>query len=70
VFVPRPDAVAEDDGWLLSYVHDATRDASELVVLDARDLSEPPLARVALPQRVPYGFHGDFVPDTDVAAGR
>jgi 8'-apo-carotenoid 13,14-cleaving dioxygenase len=70
VFVARPGAAAEDDGWLLSYVHDSTRGASELVVLDARDLSEPPVARVPLPQRVPFGFHGDFVPDTDVPPGR
>jgi 8'-apo-carotenoid 13,14-cleaving dioxygenase len=69
VFVPRPGASAEDDGWLLSYVHDATRDASELVVLDARELARPPVARVPLPQRVPFGFHGDFVPDTAVAPG-
>ncbi len=62
-FVPRPGGQAEDDGWLLSYVYDATTDRSELVILDARDLSGPPVARVALPQRVPHGFHGDFVPD-------
>jgi 8'-apo-carotenoid 13,14-cleaving dioxygenase len=64
-FVPRAGGVTEDDGWLLSFVHDAGPDASELVVLDARDLTEPPVARVALPQRVPHGFHGDFVPDAD-----
>jgi carotenoid cleavage dioxygenase len=62
-FVPREGAAAEDDGYLLSYVYDEGRDTSELMVLDANDLSAAPLARVMLPARVPYGFHGSWVPD-------
>lgn len=58
LFVARPGARAEDDGWLLSLVHDETEARSELLVLDARQLAAPPRARVFLPQRVPYGFHG------------
>jgi carotenoid cleavage dioxygenase-like enzyme len=60
VFAPRPGAEAEDDGWLMTFVYDEARGASELVVLKAQDLS--PVARVILPVRVPYGFHGDWVP--------
>jgi len=63
LFVPRPGAEAEDDGWLLAFVHDEKEGASELLVLDARDLAEPPVARVQLPQRVPFGLHGVFSPD-------
>ena len=62
-FVPREGAAAEDDGYLLSYVFDAQRGASELMVLDARDVAAPPLARVMLPARVPYEFHGAWIPD-------
>jgi 8'-apo-carotenoid 13,14-cleaving dioxygenase len=62
-FVPRQGAEAEDDGYLLSYVYDSAGGASELVVVDARDLARPPLARVHLPGRVPYGFHGAWIPD-------
>ncbi len=62
VFVPSADGRAEDDGWLLTYVYDQARDASDFVVLDARDLAEPPLAVVPLPQRVPFGFHGSWFP--------
>ncbi|WP_419908490.1 carotenoid oxygenase family protein [Candidatus Poriferisodalis sp.] len=66
VFVPDPDGGAEDDGWLMSYIYDENTDNSELVILDARDLSRSPVARVPLPQRVPYGFHGNWVPDDAV----
>ncbi|TVS16729.1 MAG: carotenoid oxygenase [Gammaproteobacteria bacterium] len=62
-FVPRAGAEDEDDGYLLNYVYDQSRDASELMVLDARTPAEGPIARVLLPARVPYGFHGSWVPD-------
>lgn len=62
-FVPRSGATGEDDGYLLSYVYDGERAASELLILDARDMARAPLARVLLPGRVPFGFHGAWLPD-------
>jgi carotenoid cleavage oxygenase len=62
VFVPRAADAAEDDGWFLTYVHDAANDLSELVILDASAPAEEPVARVHLPARVPAGFHGNWVP--------
>jgi carotenoid cleavage dioxygenase len=61
VFVPaRPDA-AEDDGWVLSYVHDETGDGAFLAVLNAQDFAGAPAAIIPLPQRVPYGAHGSWI---------
>jgi len=68
VFVPREGASAEDDGYLMTYVYDANKDKSDLVILDAMDLSRPALATIHLPVRVPYGFHGNWIPDTLVSA--
>ena len=62
VFVPREGATAEDDGWVLAYVYDATTDRSDVVVLDAQDFTGEPVATVHLPVRVPFGFHGNWVP--------
>jgi carotenoid cleavage dioxygenase-like enzyme len=62
LFVPDDDGVADDEGWLLAYVHDEATAASELVVLDATDVAGGPVASVALPQRVPYGFHATWMP--------
>ncbi|HEY5153207.1 MAG TPA: carotenoid oxygenase family protein, partial [Acidimicrobiales bacterium] len=60
-FAPRgPD---ESDGWLLCFAYDRTRDASDVVVLDAMDVAAGPVARIKLPSRVPYGFHGWWVAD-------
>jgi carotenoid cleavage dioxygenase len=62
-FVPRDRAETEDDGYLMTFVFDETSDTSELVIFDARTLSHDPIARVHLPARVPYGFHGSWIPD-------
>ncbi len=70
VFVPRPGALDEDDGHLLSLVHDESEARSELLVIDARDFTGPPLARVLLPQRVPYGFHGLWLARGQLERGR
>lgn len=63
VLVPREPDAAEDDGWVLSYVYDATTDRSDVVILHAQDFGCDPVATIHLPQRVPFGFHGNWVPD-------
>ena len=52
----------EDAGYLLTYVHDEATDKSELVVIDATEVADGPIAQVELPARVPYGFHAAWVP--------
>ncbi|KAL8791167.1 MAG: hypothetical protein Q9195_006006 [Heterodermia aff. obscurata] len=79
-FVPREDGVSEDDGWLLTYVFDETTqlttdgqpktDArSELWIIDARNMTDV-VAKVHLPQRVPYGFHGNWISKEDIDGQR
>lgn len=61
VFVARPGGQSEDDGWLLNYVYDQKENKSELVIVAGQDFQSKPVARVLLPVRVPYGFHGAWV---------
>ena len=59
-------ATGEDDGYLITFVHNeaAVGEAgSELVIYDAKSFSSTAIARVAMPQRVPYGFHSTWVPE-------
>ena len=62
VFVKAADGRGEDEGWILSVAYDAVRDASDLIILDATSFGGPPVATVHLPARIPFGFHGSWVP--------
>jgi len=64
VFVPAGPGAGEDEGYVLSFVFDEATNGSRLVILDAHDFAKPAVAEVPLPQRVPFGFHGNWVPDT------
>jgi carotenoid cleavage dioxygenase-like enzyme len=61
-FAPRRGSTGEDDGYLVSFVHDEREGRSEVVVVDAADLAAGPVCRLALPGRVPLGFHACWVP--------
>ena len=62
IFVPRHANAGEDDGYVLVLVYDHERNASDFLLLDAADIAGEPVARVRLPHRVPYGFHGNWAP--------
>ena len=74
-FAPRagasasPSAGDEDDGYVLTYTIDAASGHSELVVFDARNLSQRsgPIARVQIPVRAPFGYHTWWVPGDGAA---
>jgi carotenoid cleavage dioxygenase len=63
LFVRAVDGRGDDEGWLLTLVHDATRGASDLYVLDASSFSprSRPQAIVHLPVALPFGCHGEWV---------
>ena len=62
VFAPRTSTSEDDDGFVLSFAHDEIRDRSKFVILDAQNFAADPLAEIWLPQRVPYGAHGSWLP--------
>ncbi|MEM8746509.1 MAG: carotenoid oxygenase family protein [Actinomycetota bacterium] len=69
-FVPRANASAEDDGWLLGFVYQPERERSRLVVMDAQDFEGEPIASVWIPdQHIPIGTHGAFLPGRGDDAG-
>ncbi len=55
-----PTGPGEDEGYLVSFVSDPREGRDEVVVLDAPTMR--PVARLALPHRVPVGFHACWCP--------
>jgi all-trans-8'-apo-beta-carotenal 15,15'-oxygenase len=61
VFIPRSSESAEDDGWVMSLIYDASIHRSKIVILDGRDLSL--VATLRLKHHIPYGLHGSWTPE-------
>lgn len=57
----------EDEGYVLCLVHDQSRGTSHLLVMDAQSPSLDVVASIKLPSRVPYGFHGFFISENQLA---
>ncbi|KAJ0982641.1 hypothetical protein J5N97_010896 [Dioscorea zingiberensis] len=59
-----PAAKREDDGYVVTYMHDEKTSETELLIVNATDMRLE--ASVKLPSRVPYGFHGTFISSKDL----
>ncbi|KAJ4707613.1 putative 9-cis-epoxycarotenoid dioxygenase [Melia azedarach] len=56
----------EDDGYVVSYVHDEKTRESNFWVTDAKSSDLHVVAVVKLPRLVPSCFHGIFVKESDL----
>ena len=63
---PENPEAEEDDGYLVTYVHDEKNGESKFLVMDAKSPELEIVAAVKLPRRVPYGFHGLFVRESEL----
>lgn len=62
-FVDDPArADREDGGWLLLVAHDRHASTTELLVVDAGDLTAPPIAAIGIPRPIPHGRHAAWTP--------
>jgi len=63
-FVPRAGSQREGDGYLLATVHDLAQMRCELLILDAREMTE--IGRVRLPFRNAMQVHGAWASEDDL----
>lgn len=56
--VPKAGGTREEDVWVMLYVYDAQRQATDLEILDGAAPSQGPVARIRLPLRMPLGACG------------
>jgi carotenoid cleavage dioxygenase len=67
LFVPAHDRAAHGEGYVLAVVGRHAENRSDLLILDAARIDAPPVGTVKLPLRIPYGLHGNWVPETALA---
>ncbi|KAE8657206.1 putative carotenoid cleavage dioxygenase 4 [Hibiscus syriacus] len=63
---PENPEADEEDGYLISHVHNENTGESRFLVMDAKSPTLDIVAAVKLPHRVPYGFHVLFVRERDL----
>ncbi|MGI8755307.1 MAG: carotenoid oxygenase family protein [Acidimicrobiales bacterium] len=59
---PKTHARAEDDAYVVTFTTDVANDRSECLVLDGRRISDGPVARLRLPERISSGTHAAWAP--------
>ncbi len=73
IFVPKVGADGKEDateaGYLVGVVYVPTPEGgrSEVVILDAQELNKGPVARLGLPEVIPMGLHGTWLPSHEAA---
>ncbi len=68
-FAPRTGAgfdSEEDDGYLVTFVHDSRDWTSRCLLFDARDIEQGPVATIRMPRRFHAGFHATWVRGEDM----
>ena len=61
-YIPRPGDPGPTSGWWITLATDRTDHTSGLLILAAADPTSGPIATIHLPQRVPLGLHGAWLP--------
>jgi carotenoid cleavage dioxygenase len=63
---PRVGSVGEDDGYLITITTDMNDDASYCLVFDAARMTDGPVCKLALPERVSSGTHSTWAPGSEL----
>lgn len=63
---PRVGSTGEDDGYLVTFTVDMNDDASYCLSFDAARLSDGPVCKLRLPERICSGTHSTWVPAADL----
>jgi carotenoid cleavage dioxygenase-like enzyme len=67
---PRLGSRSEDDGYLVTITTDMNDDASYCLVFDAAGVTDGPVCKLALPERVSSGTHSTWAPGSELRRWR
>ncbi|OAL01934.1 carotenoid oxygenase [Phaeosphaeriaceae sp. SRC1lsM3a] len=66
VFVPKADSTVEGEGYLIALLNHLDVLRNDILIFDAQNLAQGPLAAIHLPVKLRLGLHGNFVEQKDI----
>ena len=63
MFIARTGAKSEDDGFVISIVHNAESKSARMLVWDSQTFGDGPIAECPLGDLIPWCVHGSFYED-------
>jgi hypothetical protein len=66
VFIPKPGSTTEGDGYLMALLNHLDVLRNDILIFDAQNLSQGPLAAIHLPVKLRLGLHGNFIEQKDI----
>ena len=65
-FVPRSKDAPEGDGWIVQICNRLDDHVSDLLIFDALDIAQGPVATVHIPIRLRFGLHGNWADAAEI----
>lgn len=66
VFIPKAGSTIEGEGYLVALLNHLDVQRNDILIFDALNLAQGPIASVHLPLRLRMGLHGNFVDQNDI----
>jgi carotenoid cleavage dioxygenase len=65
-FIPRSKHAPEGDGWIVQVCNRLDEKRSDLLLFDSLEIEKGPIARIQVPIRLRFGFHGNFARSEEI----
>jgi carotenoid cleavage dioxygenase-like enzyme len=66
VIIPKPGTSGSGEVYIGSFLYNEMDGTSSFVLYDGETALEEPVAKLRIPYRVPYGFHGRWVDEAEL----
>lgn len=66
VFIPKPDSKTEGEGYLMALLNHLDVLRNDILIFDALNLAQGPLAAIHLPVKLRLGLHGNFIEQSEI----
>ena len=66
VFHSAPQGAQEGDGWIVQICNRLDEQRSELLLFEALEIAQGPIATIQIPIRMRFGLHGNWADAADI----